>query len=88
MKLKYNFVTREIDGRTVAVAVGKDNAAFNGMIRLNGTGAFIFGMLARDTTAEAIADGLTAEFDVSAEDAAAAVEGFVEKLRERGLIEE
>ena len=45
MKLKYKFVVREIDGTHVAVAVGKDNEKFNGMIKLNKSGAVIFNLL-------------------------------------------
>lgn len=88
MKLKYNFVTRNVDGRPVAVAVGKDNAQFNGMIKLNDTGSFIFKMLSENTTVEAIADGLSSAYDVSRDDALADVKAFVEDLRAGGLLEE
>ena len=45
MKLKYNFVTNEVADKIVAVAVGDDLSKFNGFIKMNGTGAFIFNML-------------------------------------------
>ena len=45
MKLKYEFVIKEIAGNKVAVAVGKDHMAFSGMINLNETAAFFFNSL-------------------------------------------
>lgn len=45
MRLRYQFVVREVDGTPVAVAVGRDNEKFNGMIKLNTTGGVIFKML-------------------------------------------
>ena len=41
MKLKYKFVVKEVAGKPVALAVGKDSVRFNGMINLNETGKII-----------------------------------------------
>ncbi len=88
MKLKYNFVVRNIDGRPVAVAVGKDNADFNGMIRLNDTGKFIFDLLSVDTTEADIVAGLTGNYEVDVSEAESAVKEFLQKLRDNGLLVE
>ena len=88
MKLRYNFVVRSIDGRPVAVAVGKDNAEFNGMIRLNDTGKFIFDLLSVDTTEADIVAGLTNNYDVDMSEAESAVKEFLQKLRDNGLLTE
>ncbi|MBE6708830.1 MAG: PqqD family protein [Ruminococcaceae bacterium] len=88
MKLKYNFVVRNIDGRPVAVAVGKDNAEFNGMIRLNDTGKFIFDLLSVDTTEADIVAGLTDNYEVDKSEAESAVKEFLQKLRDNGLLVE
>ncbi len=45
MKLKYNFVMNKVADKTVAVAVGDDLANFGGFIKMNDTGAFIFGLI-------------------------------------------
>ena len=42
MKLKYQFVINNVAGETVAVSVGDTSGRFNGYIKLNETGAFIF----------------------------------------------
>ena len=88
MKLKYNFVTRNVDGNLVAVAVGSDSASFRGMIKLNETGGVIFEMLSRDTTVEEIADCICRKFDVSEDTALGEVREFTDGLRGRGLIED
>ena len=54
MKLKYNFVTNEVADKIVAVAVGGDLEKFNGFIKMNDTGAYIFNMLKSDVTEEEI----------------------------------
>ena len=89
MKLKYKFVVREIDGTYVAVAVGKDNAKFNGMIKLNTSGVFIFNLLKnREISFEEIVNELVKKYDVSEEIAQSTVKVFIEAFRKNDLIEE
>ena len=88
MKLKYKFVVRTIDNHPVAVAVGKDNAYFRGMIKLNDTGGFIFRMLSDDITAIEIARGLCKEYDVPEDEALRSVNEFIDGLKDSGLIED
>lgn len=88
MKLKYNFVVRPVGERMVAVAVGADNAKFNGMINLNETGEFIFGLLSEETNMETIVSALTEKYDISEDEAKKAAEGFILKLKEGGILAE
>lgn len=88
MKLKYDFVVREVGNSRVAVTVGADNAKFNGMVKLNETGALIFDMLRVDTTEKAIVAEIVGKYDVGEEEAAAAVKNYIETLRKNGIIED
>lgn len=88
MKLKYSFVVRQIGGKAVAVAVGEDNAKFNGMIKLNSTGELVFDCLKADTTVDEIADRLCKQYSVDMSSAVADVTEYIDKLRQAGLIEE
>jgi hypothetical protein len=89
MKLRYKFVTRNVGGGTVAVAVGTDNEQFNGMVKLNPSGELIFKMLNEgDVTQEQILSAVCAEFGVAEETAESAVLAFIEYLRENELLEE
>ena len=88
MKLKYDFVVRDVADTKVAIAVGTDHAEFNGMIKLNATGEFVFRMLmAGHVTEEEIVTALCAAYEVTPETASPFVADFVEKLRTSGLIE-
>ena len=89
MKLKYNFVVRKVNDRAVAVAVGDDCTKFNGMVKLNPTGEFVFNMLNNgDVSMADIIAAVVAKYDVDEKTATDAVEAYVESLRKSGLIEE
>lgn len=88
MKLKYNFVTNEVADKIIAVAVGDDLQKFNGFIKMNGTGAFIFNMLKNDVTEEEIVAAMAAEYgDATEEEIKETVKDFVGQLNEAGVIE-
>lgn len=88
MKLKYNFVTNEVADRIIAVAVGDDLQKFNGFIKMNGTGAFIFNMLKNDVTEEEIIKAMSSEYtDATEAEITETVKDFVGQLNEAGVIE-
>jgi len=89
LSLKYKFVVREIDGTHVAVAVGKDNEKFNGMIKLNSSGFFIFNLLKNgDVDLDEIVSKLVEKYDVSAENATEVVNAFLDPFKKNNLLEE
>ena len=45
MKLKNKYILRDVANKTVAIAVENADEKTDGVITLNSTGAFIFGML-------------------------------------------
>ncbi|MBQ9890848.1 MAG: PqqD family protein [Firmicutes bacterium] len=86
MKLNKQFVTREIGGTQVMVAVG--SAAFSGVVRSNKTAAFVVDQLKNDTTKEKIVAAMLEKYEVSAEQAGADVDRILEKLRSIGALDE
>ncbi len=86
MKLKYNFIVRNVAGQSVALCVGEENNKFNGMIKLNSVGEFIFKLLENDITTEEIVNKLTESYDVSAEEAKKSIEPYLEVLRTNELL--
>ena len=72
----------------MAVAVGEDNARFNGMIKMNATGEFIFTMLKNNTTLEKIAQAVVEKFGVDENQAKTDAEKFIDTLKKSGIIEE
>ena len=87
MKLKYDFVINNVAGETVAVSVGDNDGKFNGYIKLNETGAFIFKALKKDTTRDDVINALMAEYpDATKEDAAESVDTLIEQLKRAELL--
>lgn len=87
MKLKYDFVVNRVAGEIVAVSVGNTTGSFNGYIKLNETGAFVFNALKKDTTREDIINALLKEYpDATYEIAAQSVDELIEKLKKADLL--
>jgi len=85
MKIKEGFLLRSIAGQNVVLPVGGD-LDLNLMITLNDTGAFLWQHLQEETDEAALVRALLAEYDVSEENAAKAVAGFIEKLRKNDFL--
>lgn len=86
MKIKEGFLLREVAGETVVIPSG-EALDLNMMITLNSTGAFLWEKLQEETTEEALAKALLAEYDVDEATAAEAVKTFVAKLNENDIVE-
>ena len=88
MKLKYNFVVRNVAGQTVALAIEQDKCEFNGMIKLNSVGEFIFKLLQNEISEEALINEITNQYDVNFDDAKNSLAPYLETLRKNNLITE
>jgi len=88
MKLKYKFVVRSVAGQSVALAIGDENKHFNGMIKLNSVGEFIFKLLENDIDTDGIVEQITTVYDVTPEKARESVESYLMVLRKNDLLEE
>jgi hypothetical protein len=88
MKIKSGFVLEKVGGAYLAVAVGSRTKDFNGLVRMNGTGAFLWGLLAeQDMTKEELLSKVLSEYEVGEAQAMADIEAFENKLRENGILE-
>ena len=89
MKLKYDFVLREVVGNTVAIAIGDGSKFFNGMIKLNESGKFIFELLLSNShDIESISQSVAKKYDIDNKLANETVVEFIKLLKENGLLEE
>jgi hypothetical protein len=89
MKLKYKFVVRNVRGKPVAVAVGKDNELFNGMIKLNSSGEWIFSTLNHGPiTQDELLSRFVTQFGTTEDLAKPSVLAFLDNLRQNGLLDE
>lgn len=89
MKIKSGFILEEVGGAYLAVAVGERAGSFNGMVRLNGTGAFFWNLMKdKDVSREEIVNEVMKVYEgVTREQVMADVIAFEEKLRDGGILE-
>lgn len=88
MKLRGQFVVRQVLDTVVAVPVEQTALEFNGMVMLNEVSRVIWTCLQQDTTVDAIVTAVTDAFEVDAAQAAADVVEFLDQLRDVQLLEE
>ena len=85
--LKDGFVLRQVADTWVVMPLGQMSLDFNGMLTLNETGALLWQVLEKGGDVEALTNALTAEYDVSAENARRDVEVFLTKLQNAGCLQ-
>lgn len=86
MKIKNGFMLKKVGGQNVVVALGEASRSFNGIIRLNDTGVFLWQKLQQETSEEQLLAALTAEYDIGEEQAKSDIAEFVAALRKAALI--
>lgn len=87
MKIKKDFMLREVAGSHVVVAVGEASETFNGMIKLNGIGAFLWSMLSSGAEEEELLAAVLENYEVDAERASRDIAIFLEKLKGANFLE-
>ena len=87
MKIKEGFILRKVGIQYVVAATGKASESFNGMMRLNESGAFAFRLLQEGITEEELVGRIVAEYDVGEEAARRDVENFLAALDEANALE-
>ncbi len=88
MKIKEGFVLRTMGDQAVVVSVGSASKIFNGMIKLNETGEFLWHHLTQESTEEEMVEALLHKYDVTEDVAKTDVKAFIETLKKPGIIEE
>lgn len=87
MKLKENFVLRQVADTWVVLPLGTASLDFNGMLTLNDSGTLLWRALEQGGDREALADALTAEYNVDRETALADVDEFIGNLVSAGCVD-
>lgn len=88
MKLKKDYVLRQVANTWVVLPLGTADAAFDGMMKLNHSGAFLWQQMEQGKDFGALVDALTMEYEVSREQAEADVKEFLAKLIKAGCVQE
>lgn len=85
IKIKDGYQIRKILDRDVVTA---DPDVFNGIIKLNDTGALIWNGVAAGRSPEEIAEDIFSEYETTREKALEDVKKFIADLTEKGVFEE
>ena len=88
MKIKSNFVLRNVADTWVVLSMGDSSVDFDGMLTLNESGVILWKAMENGCDKESLVKALTDEYEVSAELAWDDVEAFIGKLSSIGCIEE
>ena len=86
MKIEKEYILREIADDYIIVPVGKAAMEFNGMITVNETGAFLWKILTKGATKEELLHAMVEEYEVSAEEAEADIDEFLQLLQENQIL--
>jgi len=88
MKIKKDYILKEIAGQYVVIPVGEEAIKFNGIISLNKSGKRLFEKMKNNQTEETLIKFLMSTYDVSKEKARIDVLGFIKILKENKLLDE
>ena len=87
MKIKNGFIIRDVAGSTVVVPLDPTHT-FVSMLKLNGTGKFLWERMLTETDEDALVSSLAEEYEIDIETARADTDRFLALLRSFGVLEE
>lgn len=87
MKIKNGFILRKVGEQNVVVAIGEASRSFNGIIRLNESGRYLWEKLQRDISQQELLQAMLNDFDIDESTASADISAFIAKLEGAGLLE-
>ena len=87
MKIKSTYQLREVAGEHMVVSTGADENAFNGVIMLNGTGAFLWKLLEEGAERDELIKKVLEEYEVDEETATIGVDDFINDIKKANLFE-
>lgn len=87
MKIKDNFVLRNVADEYIVMPTGDNIAKFEGAVALNEVSAFVFEKLANPMSKEDLVEALVNEYEVDFETAAKDIDALISKFEEWGLVE-
>jgi len=86
--MKKGFILKNVANKWIVVPIGEEAVHFNGLLTLNESGRILFEQLQEnDVTTEMLVKTLMDYYDVDKMTARMDVEAFMDKLREKELLE-
>ena len=88
MKIKSDFLLREIAGVKIIVPVGSRVIDFKGLIMINELGAFIWDKLQVECTFDVVLDSILDNYEIDTDIAKTDLEEFLTMVRKNGALDE
>lgn len=88
MHIVPGFVVRKIAGETIAIPAGAAARELSGLLALNGSGEFLFGLLQSEQTEDTLVQAMLETYDTDPDTARADVAEFLTILRDNGILVE
>lgn len=89
MKKKEGFEMRSVCGEKFLMATGVENIDFDRLVVLNETAAFLWEAMGdAEFTIDELVEKLTAEYEVSAEEARSGIGQLLDDMKKAGVVED
>ena len=88
MKIKSDFLLREIAGVNIVVPIGGRVIDFKGLMMLNDLGALIWNKLQNESTFDEILGSILENYDIDTEVAKSDLEEFLALVKKNGALDE
>lgn len=88
MRIKKGYILRQVNNEWIVVSIGAESINFNGLIRLNETGAFLFKILEDNISINELAEALANEYEVDLEKAEKDCLKFINILKDKKILDE
>ena len=86
MRIKEGFILRKVGIQYIVAATGEASKEFNGMLRLNRIGAFLWEQLTEERSKEQLLRALMDQYEVDENTANTDVDDFLSSLKGAGII--
>ena len=86
MKLKMQFILRDIVGETVLVPINESTSSFNGLITINELGKFIWENLEKVETEEELLQLILNEYEVDEDTAKKDLDEFLQVIKDIDIV--
>ena len=87
MRVKDNFILRQVAGESLLIPVGEAALEVKGLIALSESGCLLYERLRQECSRQELIDLLTEEYEVTEQTAGEDVDAFLEKMRMLDMLE-
>lgn len=88
MKIRENYVMRDVAGQAIVIAIGEESKHFKGMINLNQTGREVWKCLEKGLDLDEITKKIVEKYEVNEIIASRDVKSMIDRLESIGVLEE